>query len=371
MAATNSSQARASLKRQCNRLVSGHPAPLPQNEMLAIADWMSANEYDIDNYGSGKLIADFEAKVATLLGKPAAVFMPSGKMASLIALRIWADRAHNVDIGMHRTAHLELHEEHAYKELHGLRAHFLGKPDETITAKDLKRYDKPLSAVVIELPMREIGGRLPAWDDLVEQRNIASGRSTKMHLDGARLWEALAFYKDKSYADITALFDSVYVSFYKGIGGLSGAMLLGDEKFIADARVWLTRHGGTIYQQYPLVASAAMRFDSRLARMQAYYRRALALAEVLGTLPGVTVTPAVPQANLMHLRFSVPVEKWEYARDHLAASERIWLGAARTVADKNITEIEIYVGEGLMNLSDNETITAYQKLLQLAGSAGA
>jgi len=367
MASISSSQTRAALKRQCNRLVSGHQAPRPQNELLAIANWMSAQDYDIDNYGTGKLIADFEIKVAALLDKPAAVFMPSGKMASLIALRIWADRSHNADFGMHRTAHLELHEELAYKKLHNLRSHFLGKPDEPIVAKDFKLYDKPLASVVIELPMREIGGKLPPWDDLLEQRKIASGRSTKLHLDGARLWETLSFYQDKTYADIAALFDSVYVSFYKGIGGLSGAMLLGDDAFIAEARVWLTRHGGTIYQQYPIVASAAMRFDQRLARMPSYYQRALKFAEAIKALPGVTVAPAMPQVNIMHLRFAVPVQKWESARDHMAAADRIWLGAPRTIADKNITEVEIYAGEGLMELSDEEVTAAYARLLQIAG----
>ena len=71
MAATFSAQARATLKRQCNRHVPGHPAPRPQNELLAIADWMAAREYDIDNYGTGKLIADFETKVAELLERVA------------------------------------------------------------------------------------------------------------------------------------------------------------------------------------------------------------------------------------------------------------------------------------------------------------
>ena len=364
MASTLSAQARAALKRQCNHIVSGHPAPRPQNELLAIANWMSELEYDIDYYGTGKLIADFEAKVATLLGKPASVFMPSGTMASQIALRIWADRSHNADFGLHRTAHMELHEELGYKKLHGLRGHFLGDPDTPIMAKDFKRLDKPLSSIVIELPMREIGGVLPPWGDLQQLNDIAAGRSTRLHMDGARLWEARSFYSDKSYAEIAALFDSVYVSFYKGIGGISGAMLLGDKKFIAEARTWLRRHGGSLHQQYPTVASIAMRFDQRLARMPDYFQRALEFAKAIDALPGVTVTPAVPQTNIMHLHFSVPVQKWEAARDHMAAGERIWLGAPRTIADKTITEVEVYVGEGLMDMSDQIVITAYDKLLR-------
>lgn len=367
MAATASSVARAALKRQCNRIVPGNPAPLPQNELLAIADWMASNQYDIDYYGTGKLVSDFEAKVARLLGKPAAVFMPSGKMASLIALRIWADRAHNADFGMHQTAHLELHEEHAYRKLHGLRGHFLGRQGEPLLSRDLLLCDIPVSSIVIELPMREIGGQLPPWEDLVQQRAVASGRGIRLHLDGARLWETLSFYEGKTYADIAALFDSVYVSLYKGIGGISGAMLLGDATFIAGARIWLTRHGGTISQQYPAVASAAMRFDQRLKRMPDYFRRTQTFAAAMQSVPGVQVNPSAPQANLVHLRFDLPPQKWEAARDHMAASERIWLGGPRALADKAITEVEIYVGEGLMALEDAEVVAAYVKLLQLAG----
>lgn len=364
-----SAQARAQLKRLCNRGVTGHATPVVQNELLAIADWMAKNDYDADYYGTGRLVSDFEAKVAALLGKPAAVFMPSGKMASLIALRIWTDRAHNADFGMHRTAHLELHEQHAYKELHRLRGRFIGREGEPILAADFRHFDVPLAAIVLELPMREIGGKLPPWDDLAEQRRIATSRSVRLHLDGARLWEARCCYADKSYAQIAALFDSVYVSFYKGVGGLSGAMLLGDEKFIDEARVWLTRHGGTLYQQYPIVASAAMRFDARLARLPEYYQRTLSFALALGELPGVTLVPATPQVNLVHVRFPVPVVKWEAARDHLAARERIWLGAPRQIPDKSITEVEIYVGEGMMALTDAEVIGAYRALLELAGKS--
>jgi hypothetical protein len=58
------------------------------------------------------------------------------------------------------------------------------------------------------------------------------------------------------------------------------------------------------------------------------------------------------------------------ARDHMAASERIWLGAAQT-DDKNVTEVEIYVGEGLLSLTDHEVVAAYRHLLQLAGAGGA
>ncbi len=84
---------------------------------------------------------------------------------------------------------------------------------------------------------------MPAWNELREIAAIAQARGVKLHMDGARLWEAREAYAPHSFADVCAHFDSVYVSFYKGIGALAGAMLLGPEDFIAEARVWRRRHG--------------------------------------------------------------------------------------------------------------------------------
>ena len=102
--------------------------------------------------------------------------------------------------------------------------------------------------------------------------------------------------------------------------------------------------------------------------MPAYFRRALVFADAIRSVPGIAVVPDVPQVNMMHLRFDVPVKKWEAARDHLAASDRIWLGAARVLADTTFTEVEIYVGEGLMEMSDAEVVAAFEKLLRLANT---
>ena len=74
--------------------------------------------------------------------------------------------------------------------------------------------------MLLELPQRELGGTLPTWDELVAQVTWARERGAAVHLDGARLWEATPFYDqsyDKSLANIAALFDTIYVSFYKGL----------------------------------------------------------------------------------------------------------------------------------------------------------
>jgi len=125
------------LRRRCTIVVSGHGEEPPGAELARLAEWCRQHGWHADRYGEGALIGAFEARVAALLGKPAAVFMPSGTMAQQIALRIACERANNFTIAMHPTSHLELHEERAYARLHSLRATLLGERERPTSARDL------------------------------------------------------------------------------------------------------------------------------------------------------------------------------------------------------------------------------------------
>ncbi len=364
------------LRRRCAIVVSGHGEQAPGAELAKVAEWCRQHDWHADRYGDGALIGTFEAKVAALLGKPAAVFMPSGTMAQQIALRIACERAGNSAIAMHATSHLELHEERAYAHLHSLRAILLGKRDRPTSARDLAELAETPAALLVELPAREIGGRLPAWPDLVALLALARERGVWRHMDGARLWEAREYYAPASYADVCAPFDSVYVSFYKGIGALAGAMLLGPEDFVDEARIWRRRHGGTLVQLHPFVASAAMRFDGQLARMPAYRARGVALAECLAGIDGLSVGPAPPQVNLFHLHFRAPAEALTAARDRIAAEDGAWL-APRFSVERGTgrASVEIYAGESLLAIprSVDRGLLAplYARMLALARTGAA
>ena len=199
----------------------------PMRERLwEIADATGEDER-ADGYGTGERIQRLEGRIAEILGAEAAVFMPSGTMAQQIALRIWSDRRGTRTVAFHPTCHLEIHEQKGYQLLHGLHGRLVGDPNSLITLGDLEGIHEPVAALLLELPQREIGGLLPAWDDLVAQAGWARERGIALHLDGARLWEAGPFY-DRDHAEIAGLFDSVYVSFYKDLDALAGAALAGD-----------------------------------------------------------------------------------------------------------------------------------------------
>src|SRR5712692_7022265 len=150
-----------SIYRTCTRFLIGH---YPQNPHLVLSELaaMTHPEIQADRYGEGDLITHFEADVAALLGKEAAVFMPSGTMCQQIALRIWSDRRKIPQIAFHSTCHLEIHEQHGYQRLHSLHGVLLGSPHRLFTLDDLKAIKEPLGALLIELPQREIGGQLPS-----------------------------------------------------------------------------------------------------------------------------------------------------------------------------------------------------------------
>ena len=369
-----------SLRRRCTIHVPGHAMQSPGAELALIGQWCQKRGWHADRYGEGELIEAFERKVATMLGKAAAVFMPSGTMAQLIALRLWCERAGVRRIAMHATSHLELHEEHAYAHLHGLDVTLLGARERPTEARDLAALFpasaatsvatvEPPAALLVELPAREIGGRLPAWAEIEALSTLAKSLGVRLHMDGARLWEAREYFAPKSLADLCAPFDSVYVSFYKGIGALAGAMLLGPEDFIAEARIWRRRHGGTLVQLHPFVASAAMRLDMQLAKMPAYRARALDFAAGLSTIDGVVIDPQPPQVNLFHAHFAAPPSALTAARDQIASEDGAWLaqriGPGKTPGRSST---EIYVGDNLLSHDNSTAVPLFAKLLDLAQS---
>ena len=267
-----SDQQRSELRLACRQVLGGFKDAGPAETLRLAADWCEENAVQHDNYGNGRVIDDLEQKIAGLLGKQRAVFMPTGVMAQLIAARIWTEQQGIDRIGLHASSHLISYEEQAFQALFQLHGVLVGHGQRVITAADLESIGEPLACLFIELPMRELGGMLPSWEELSALKQSAADAGVMLHMDGARLWESRAFYQ-RSYAEIAAGFDSVYVSMYKGIGGLAGAMLAGDESFIANAKLWRRRMGGTLPRMSPMIATAAMRIDARLAILEQCFER--------------------------------------------------------------------------------------------------
>jgi threonine aldolase len=362
-------QEKTLLALNCTRWLIGHPRTRHTAQAM-LADLAAYTDPATlpDMYGQGELINGFERQVAELLGKPAGVFMPSGTMAQQIALRIHADRAHTPHVAFHPLCHLEIHEQKGYQLLHNLHGVLVGSPHRLLTLDDLKQVKEPLAALLLELPQREIGGQMPTWDELTAIVNWARERHIALHLDGARLWECQPFYQ-RTYAEIAALFDTVYISFYKILGGITGAMLLGPEDHIAEARIWQRRQGGNLVRMFPFVLSAKQGLEMRLDRMAAYHAKAIEIAAALSALPEIEVMPNPPHTNMMHVFVHGEADRLEQAAMEIAQEQKIWLINGWSISQiPAYQKFELTVGDASLDFTADEITTLFKQLLAKAAA---
>jgi threonine aldolase len=342
----------AELLKQCHTVLPGHRSRTPAQMYAAMAAWCEANNIEHDVYGSGALIGAFEQKVADLLGFEAAVFCISGTMAQVTALRLACEDRASTLVALHPTSHIFGHEKSNYQLLGHFQALQVGDRHRPWSADDLRAVPDRLGAVGLEIPLREIGGQTSSWDELDAIKAHCKARGAHLHMDGARLWETAAGY-GKSARQIAEGFDSAYVSLYKGVGGLGGAMLAGSAGFIARAAEWFRREGGNVFHRSPYVVAAAMQFDARLAAMPAYFARTRWLFDLLRDYPALRPNPAAPQANMLHLHLPVGRERALAIRNQVALDHQLWLfGRAAHGALPDTSVVELYVGDNLTDMPD-------------------
>jgi threonine aldolase len=282
----------------CDDTVVWHARRGPAETLALLSE--AAGELGVDEwdrYGEGGAVGRLEADVAELLGKPAAVFFVSGVMAQQAALRVWCERRRSYRVALPDLAHQLRHETDGPRLLQGFRFEALTEGWETATAEHLRALPghRDLGAVQLELPLREAGCLLPTWEELTGLSAAARELGVPFHVDGARLWESQPFY-DKPLPDVTALCDSVYVSFYKGLRAVAGAAVACDEDVAAELRAWRQRMGGTLFGMTPYALSALVGLRDELPGIGAAVAWARALAGELVDR-GLRIQPEPPHTN--------------------------------------------------------------------------
>ncbi|MEU4095563.1 beta-eliminating lyase-related protein [Streptomyces sp. NPDC026673] len=285
--------------RSCDRVLS-HGKPPTMRERLAGLAGRDGLDGPPDMYGDG-IVAELEHRVAGLLGTEEAVWFPTGTTAQQVALRCWAGRTGNPVVALHPLAHPEVHERGALSALSGLRTVHPTTARRIPDADEVRGMDEPFGTLMLELPLRDAGFVLPTWDKLTATVAAARERDAVVHFDGARLWECPPHF-GQPLEEIAGLADSVYVSFYKSLGGISGAALAGPADLAAEARTWRHRYGGLVFQQWPAVLAALDGLDHELPRLPEYVAHAkvvaAALRDALAAGAGwVRVHPEIPHTH--------------------------------------------------------------------------
>lgn len=351
---------RDEIQRACTRFF-GH-SPLSVREQLQQLAAAASEDEGPDVYGGGDLLASFEREIAELLGTEAAVFMPSGIMAQQIALRIHSDRRNNRNVALHPQSHLVLDENDAAARLHNLNLIPVGDRNSLYTLDELHALGEPLGALVLELPERNIGGALRPWNEVAAISQWARERNIAIHLDGARLWESQPFY-DKPLREITAAFDTVYVSFYKILNAVAGAALAGPADIINEARLWQWRHGGRLVHQFPMVVSARDGLRRYLDRIPLYCERARSIATVLSDFEEIVVTPNPPPTNMMHVYIRGDRERLSEAMLRVSAETKVWMPPIRRTSQiPGWHMVELVCAEGSLEIDDAEVHGLFARL---------
>jgi threonine aldolase len=234
-----------------------------------------------------------------------------------------------------------------------------GHDSRVLSLRDLEASDTSAGLITIELPLRRAGFLLPPWSELQSIRAWCRENRIPLHLDGARLWESASYYA-RSYDEISALFDSVYVSLYKSLGGIGGAILAGSASFITAARVWRARQVGVLPNNSFLAISALAGIERHLPRMAEYCERARRLAAALRSQLALRTLPEVPQTNGFHLDLPLEINRLNEARLRIARTRSVWLfNKLLPSSTAGHTIVELWLGEA----SDEVPLTEIVELV--------
>lgn len=266
------------------------PTPAMRAAMMAAATGDEQQDEDPS-------VAQLNDRVAALLGKEAALFLPSGTMANVAATMAHCTRGDEIYAAA--SSHLLHFETGGASGLAGAQITPIGDDGGLFTPEALDeavrgiRWNAPRPRLVwIEQTTNMGGGRVWPLETLRAMQRVATTKKLAVHVDGARLLNA-AVAASVEPAEYGALADSIWIDFTKGLGAPFGAVLAGSRDFIAAARRYKHMLGGAMRQAGIMAAGCAYALDHHVGRLADDHEAARQLTEGLAALPGVEVAPAV------------------------------------------------------------------------------
>jgi threonine aldolase len=266
---------------------------------------IAAAEVGDDVFGDDPTVNALQQRIAQMLGKEAALFVPSGTQGNLCALMSHCQRGDEYIVG--QMAHTYRWEAGGGAVLGSIQPQPIAhQADGTLALADIEASIKPDDPHFARSRLlcleNTLGGKLMPMAYLRDATMLARQRGLATHLDGARLFNAAVALGGDARANARAmaeLFDSVSVCFSKGLGAPVGSALAGSTELIAKAKRVRKMAGGTMRQAGVLAAAALHALDHHIDRLADDHARARRLADGLKGLAGVSVQP--PQTNMVFI----------------------------------------------------------------------
>ena len=276
---------------------------LPSPEMREV---IAKAEVGDDVYGEDPTVNQLEVESARLLGKEAALFIPSGTMGNLAAVLTHCERGSEIILG--NKAHIFLNEAGGVAALGGIHSHTIpNQKDGTLKLEDIKRairfddiHHPRTQLICLESTQNMCGGVALTVEYTKAVGEIASGHKLKLHLDGARIFNAAAAL-DVDPAQLVEPVDSIMFCLSKGLGAPVGSILCGDAEFINRARRIRKMLGGGMRQAGLVAAAGLFALKKNIPLLKEDQRRALVLADGLKEVKGISLMDEIPPSNMVYL----------------------------------------------------------------------
>jgi threonine aldolase len=282
----------------------------PTPEMLKA---MFAAKVGDDVFGDDPTVNSLEAKVAAMFGMESALFCASGTMANQIAIK--AHTQPGDEVICHKLSHVYYYEGGGIAMNSGASVCLLEGNQGRITAVDVAAHinlpadpHRPLTKLVsVENTMNKGGGSIYDFNELLAIAKVCRENGLKFHLDGARLFNALA-ETDEKPDDYGKLFDSISICISKGLGAPVGSVLIGNKEFINRSRRVRKVFGGGMRQAGYLAAACIYAIDNNVERLREDHRKAKQLESLLQSLSYVeSVMPVQTNLVFFKLKPEMPV----------------------------------------------------------------
>jgi threonine aldolase len=264
---------------------------------------MMEAEVGDEQSGSDPTIIALCERMAALMGKQAAVFLPTGTMCNQVAIATHCRPGD--EILAHETSHILTSEGGAPGAISGVQVTGLQGAGGQFTPDTLEaafrgksRYAPPQVLMEVEQTANFAGGTVWSLDRLNAVADLAHEHGLRTHMDGARLMNAVVATGIPA-AEMVAGFDSVWLDFTKGLGAPLGAVLCGDAAFIDAAWRWKQRLGGSLRQGGLNAAACLYALDHNIDRLAEDHENAKLLARELAQMPNMTVQ--APETNLVYI----------------------------------------------------------------------
>ncbi len=299
------------------RTVAPHPAGRPASRVIdlrsdtitqptdAMREAMARAAVGDDVYGEDPTVNAFEALAAERMGKAAAVFVPTGTMANLIAVMSHTQKGDEVILDTE--AHALNHEAGSLATVAGIMPRALPTEWGCISGAQLEAalrppdvHFPPTRLVVVENTHNRHGGTVATAEQIDDLAAAGHRHGIRVHLDGARLFNA-AIALSVPASRLAASVDSVTFCVSKALSAPVGSVLCGDAEYIARARRFRKMVGGGMRQAGVLAAAGIVALEQMVDRLADDHRVARALAEALAALPGVAVDLARVQTNMVRV----------------------------------------------------------------------